>query len=158
MSLAAMGHAGQHRCRHKTYGSGGKVKKVAFKARRRAPKLKKSLTPGSVVILLTGRYRGRRAVFTKQLEKSGLIMVTGPFSVNKVPHVRVDQKEVIATSLKVDLKGADYSARDDAFFKKKKDTKKKKDETSFFAEEAEEKKDMTDEQKDEMNKMDGPLA
>merc|ERR1719414_1803507 len=110
-----MGHAGQHRCRHRVYGSGSKVKKVAFKANRRTPKLKQSLTPGTVVILLTGHYRGRRAVFIKQLEKSGLIMVTGPFSINKVPHVRIDQKEVIGTSLKVDLKGADYSSRDDAF-------------------------------------------
>ena len=108
--------------------------------------------------MTTGRYRGRRAIFVKQLEKSGLIMVTGPFSVNKVPHIRIDQKEVIGTSLKVDLKGAHYSSRDNAFSKKKKAAKKSKDETSFFAEEAEEKKDLTDERKDDMTKMGGPLA
>jgi len=76
-------------------------------------KLRKSLTQGTIVILLSGKNMGKRVIFLKQLQKSGLLLCCGPKRANGYSMRRVPQSYVIATEKKVDLKRADLSRLDE---------------------------------------------
>jgi len=78
----------------------------------RAWKPRESLAPGTVLILLAGRFRGKRVILLKTLDQ-GVLLVTGPFKINGVPLRRVNARYVIATSLKVDLSGVDTKKIDE---------------------------------------------
>ena len=101
--------------------------------------------PGQVVILLSGRFRGRRVVFLKKLE-SNLLLVTGPYKYNGVPLKRVNAAYVLPTNtvLKVDEKVAD-SVKDSLFTKKVEI--ERKSEKDFFVEDEVKKKRITEEKK-----------
>ena len=117
-------------------------------------KLKASITPGTVLILLAGRFRGKRVVFLKQLT-SGLLLVTGPFKINGVPIRRVNQAFTIATSTKVPLAGVNVDKIDDAYFAKAK-SKGTKSADGFFKE-AGAKEELSDARKADQKAVDTAL-
>ena len=119
------------------------------------PRVRKSITPGTVVILLAGRFRGKRVVCLKSLE-SGLLLVSGPFKINGVPLRRVNQAYVIATSTKVDISGVDVSSITDEYFSRAKD-EKKEGEDEFFMGDAPKAAVVSDLRKADQQKVDAAL-
>jgi len=148
-----MGHAGQAKCTFRTLGK-KKVNARKVKSSQKATKLRNSITPGTVLILLAGRFRGRRVVFLKQLD-SGLLLVTGPYNVNGVPLRRVNQRFCIATSTRVQAADAGKSVTD-AFFARTTKKKAKKTESGFFS--TEESKDpLSDDKKKAQKEADSKI-
>ncbi len=96
------------------------------------------MQPGTVLILLAGRFRGKRVVYLKRLEDNTLL-VTGPFKINGVPLKRVNSRYVIATSTKVSIDALNIDSIDAKFFEREESKKSKSGEAEFFNDEKETK-------------------
>ncbi|ORY13036.1 ribosomal protein L6e-domain-containing protein [Clohesyomyces aquaticus] len=117
-------------------------------------KYRSSLIPGTVLILLSGRFRGKRVVLLRQLSQ-GVLLITGPFKSNGVPLRRVNHRYVIATSTIVDVSGLedevlDRVARDEYWAREK--GKDGKGEDDFFKDGETAQKKETDPQRIEDQK------
>ncbi|KAJ8042686.1 60S ribosomal protein L6 [Holothuria leucospilota] len=124
-----------------------------FKLHKR--KLRPSITPGTVLILLAGVNRGRRVIFLKQLD-TGLLLITGPFQLTGVPIRRVNQRYVIATKTKVDISGVKIPEKfNDEYFKRKFQRTGKK--TKDIFDNKKEKHQLSDERKQEQKDLDAQI-
>lgn len=132
-----------------------KAVKPTYKVRQNPPKLRKSITPGTILIILAGRFRGKRVVFLKALE-SGLLLVSGPYKINGVPLRRVNQAYVIATSTKVDVSSVDVGFVTDEYFARKSDAAKE-GEDAFFEGDAPKPAVVSDQRKADQKKVDAGL-
>lgn len=128
--------------------------KQHFVRKSKLPKpshIRKQLTPGQIVIILSGRFRGRRVVYLKRLD-SGLLLVTGPYKYNGVPLKRVNQAYVLPTSTSVKLgNNVADKIKDDLF---KKITIERTSEKDFFEEPSKKKERITAERKTAQNEID----
>ena len=128
--------------------------KAHFKRAFKAPKashIAAPFTPGQVVIILSGRFRGRRVVFLKKLE-SNLLLVTGPYKYNGVPLKRVNAAYVLPTNtkLKIDEEVA-KNVNDKVFDRVKIERKKEED---FFEDNEKKKGRITEDKKKLQNEVD----
>merc|ERR1712216_537525 len=130
--------------------------KAKQKTKQNPPRIRKSITPGTIVIILAGRFRGKRVVCLKALE-SGLLLVSGPYKINGVPIRRVNPAYVIATSTKIDVSGVDVSAINDAYFARDKDAKKSDDEEEIFMGDAPKPAIVSDKRKADQTNLDASL-
>ena len=109
-------------------------KKAPKRHTPKAPKTRASVGAGRVLILLAGRFRGKRVVCLKQL-KSGLLAVTGPYKANGVPIRRVNRVYTMSTSTTVDLAGVNVASITDETFAREATAKRSRSHR-FFAENA----------------------
>merc|ERR1712060_213426 len=94
-----------------------------FSAHKR--KVRASLVPGNVAILLAGVHKGKRVIVLKQLG-TGLLLVTGPHKLNGCPMRRVNQRYLVATSTNLDISKVSVPANiDDKYFARVKAVKAK---------------------------------
>jgi large subunit ribosomal protein L6e len=118
-------------------------------------RLRKDIQQGQVLIVLSGRFRGRRVIFLKQLS-SGMLLVTGPYKLNGVPLKRVNQAYVLPTKTRVNL-GAlpGLDKVDDQFFSRKVAVKRNATKLSDFVEDAQKKRErVTEERRNAQNTVD----
>jgi len=122
------------------------------KSKKNPPKIRASITPGTVLILLAGRFRGKRVVCLKALD-SGLLLVSGPYQINGVPLRRVSPAYVIGTSTKIDVSSVDVGKFTDKYFARTVSA-----DEEFFANDEPQKASVSEERKADQKTVDGALV
>merc|ERR1712158_130319 len=103
-------------------------------------KVRASLTPGTVAIILAGVHKGKRVIVLKQLG-TGLLLVSGPYALNGCPLRRINQRYLLATKTIVDVSAVKVPEHiNDAYFKRAKKAAKAKKEGDIFEAKKEEYK------------------
>lgn len=114
-----------------------------------------------MLILLAGRFRGKRVVLVKVLDQ-GVLLVTGPFKINGVPLRRVNARYVIATKTSIPIEGVDKATIDkvggDKYFARDRKADKKGSEEGFFGDKKEKKEVAKDRAEDQKNVDKGLLS
>merc|ERR1712008_670366 len=100
---------------------------------KHARKLRASLAPGAIAIVLAGVHKGKRVIVLKQLG-TGLLLVTGTHKLNGSPMRRVNQRYLVATSTKLGISKVSLPENiNDKYFARVKAEKSKKEETMAAA-------------------------
>lgn len=123
----------------------------------REEKLRPGLEPGTVVILLTGKFKGKRMIFLKQLAP-GFLLLNGPYCVNKVPLLKMKQDLVIITSTKIPVPEVDLSGITMDYFVKPKKAKREQSQAEFFQAPEDEKPKLSEEVVATQKKIDDALV
>merc|ERR1711951_174272 len=95
-------------------------------------KVRASLTPGAVAIILAGVHKGKRVVVLKQLG-TGLLLITGPHKLNGCPLRRINQRYLLGTTTKIDVSAVSVPENiNDKYFARIKAEKSAKKEGDIF--------------------------
>ncbi|XP_040579373.1 large ribosomal subunit protein eL6 [Lepeophtheirus salmonis] len=76
--------------------------RIAKKPEKLSRRVRPTLTPGTIAVILAGIHKGKRIVILKELS-SGMLLISGPFKLNNCPIRRINQRYLLATSTKLDV-------------------------------------------------------
>jgi large subunit ribosomal protein L6e len=115
-------------------------------------KIRPTLCPGTVSIILAGVHKGKRVIVLKHLS-TGLLLVTGPFKINGCPMRRINQRYLVATSTHIDVSAVKIADKinDDYFRRVRRDKKTAKKEGDIFESKKESYKASDERKKDQVD-------